>query len=67
VPYYFQAIDLNQDATHENKWTQSWLTPYFLGPGGALSAYFNVKVGTGVSDDNEKTRVNDVQINIWLN
>lgn len=67
VPYYSNAIDLTETGTHHNAWTQLWITPYYPAPAGAVSIYFKFKVGTGVSDGNGKTFIDDVHINMWIN
>jgi hypothetical protein len=66
VPLYSQVIDLNQAGTHYDDWTQLWFTPYRPAPAGAVSAYFKFKVGTGASDGNGITNIDDVQINMWI-
>jgi hypothetical protein len=66
VPYYSNVIDLSQATTHYDTWTQLWITPYYPAPAGAVSAYFKFKVGTGASDGNGQTWIDDVQINMWI-
>lgn len=66
VPYHSQVIDLSQAGTKYTTWTQLWLTPYYPAPAGAVAAYFKFKVGTGASDGNGQTWVDDVQINMWI-
>ena len=66
VPYYSNTVDLTGVGTHYDTWTQLWLTPYYPAPAGAAAVYFKFKVGTGASDGNGETWIDDAQINMWI-